>query len=105
MAEMKPTAKMKKGVKLIQDNLGIMCTDKSFEGVKKFLDENLSKLEGVDFREKRQPSEKQMKGVAFIEKMLNVEFTGSSMKDASDFLDEHFEEAQAKAAYFKEHKK
>ena len=105
MADIKPSAKMKKGIKIIEENLHIKYTGKTFDDAKKFLDENLPKLNDIDFRESKSPSEKQLKGIHFIESMLGVQFTGSSMKDASDFLDEYFDQAKQKSGYLKEHKK
>ena len=102
MSEIKISPKMKRAIKLIQDNVGIKFMGSSFDEAKDFLDKNLSKLNEVDFRANKKPSEKQEKGVKFIESMLNVEFTGSSMKDASDFIDEYFEQAQNKAKNLKE---
>lgn len=105
MSGAKISPKMKKGIKLIEVNLKIKFNGSTFEEAKAFLDEHLSKLNDVDFRESKKPSEKQMKGINFIESMLGLEFTGKTMKDASDFLDAHFEEAKNKAEYLKERKK
>lgn len=84
--EVKVSAKMKKGISLIEMHLGIKYRGHNFEDASKFLEENLPKLKGVDFRERKKPSDKQVKFISLIESTLKVTFEGSSMKEASDFI-------------------
>ena len=92
--ELQPSSKMKKGVKLCEEVLGVKCEDMSFDGVKKFLDENMPKLKDIDMRERKEPSEKQGYAIDFIESVLNIEFKGKSMKDASEFISQYYDKAK-----------
>ena len=63
--------------------------------MKKFLDENMSKIKNIDMREHKEPSEKQEYAIDYIESVLDdVEFTGKTMKDASDFISKYYDKAK-----------
>lgn len=100
-----PSAKMKRAIKLIESTLKLKYKGKTFDDAKKFLDENLPKLDGVDFRESKVPSEKQEKGIKLVNDMLGIEFTGTSMADASKFLEQYLDKAISKAQSIKKGKK
>lgn len=85
--------KQKKAIKNIEIVTGIKFTGKSQEEASKFLDENLPKLEGVDFRKYKKPSAKMEKGIKFCESILGVEFQGSTMLEASEFLGKYLQKA------------
>lgn len=86
---LKPSAKMKKAVKVIEETLHIKCKDKSFEGVQKFIQDNLEKSKEIDIRSVRPPSDKMLKAIAKCEEVLGVRFEGKSMLDASNYLSEN----------------
>lgn len=87
------STKQKKAIKNIELVTGIKFTGKTQEEASKFLDENLSKLEGIDFRQYKKPSPKMEKGIKFCESILGVEFQGSTMLEASDFLGKYLQKA------------
>lgn len=89
-----PSSAMAKAARSIQRDLNIQLEGsiKSFDDVKKFLDENMEKWR--EFLGNRPPSEKQLNGVKLIESKLNIEFEGEmTMKDVSEFLDEYLKTA------------
>lgn len=95
MAEPKVSPKMKKGIKVCETILGIKYKGKSFDEAKKFLEENLPKIEGKDIRAYKEPSKKMWDGIALITQELRVEFTGTTMLDASNFIGKYMEKAIA----------
>lgn len=94
---MNVSSKQKKAIKLIERHLGIKFNGKTQQDVSSFLEENLPKLQEVDFMSNKSPSEKQMKGIKLISDFLHIEFEGKTMRDASDFLEEYLSEAIEKA--------
>ena len=93
MKELKPTTKMRKGIKMIEELLGIKYKGKTFDDASKFLEEYLPQIQGKDIREVREPSEKMLRGISFIQSMLHVEFTGKTMKEASEFISQYMDQA------------
>lgn len=91
---MKVSTKMKKGIKVCEEILGVKYTGKSFDEAKEFLDKNLPKIKGKDIRDYRAPSEKMYKAIDFIEKTLEVEFTGKTMQEASEFISSWLQKAK-----------
>lgn len=89
--ERKPSTKMKKAVNLIEMVTGLKPENESFKEYSKFIEEHISKLDGVDIRNYYKPSKKMLDAIARIEIEKNIRFNGSTMKEASEFLDEHLE--------------
>lgn len=90
----KVSTSMKKGIKACETILGIKYSGKTFDEAKKFLDENLPKIQGKDMREHIEPSEKMWKGIGFITQMTGQEFTGTTMKEASEFISRNLDKAK-----------
>lgn len=94
MSEPKVSTKMKKGIKICEEILGIKYTGKTFDEAKEFLDTNLPKIQGKDVREKRDPSTKMWSAIGFIQDTLHVEFKGHNQKEASEFISTYFDKAK-----------
>lgn len=82
----KVSAKMRKGINLCEEVLGIKYTGKTFEEAIAFLDENMPKLEGVDVLAKREPSDKMWTMIGWIQRVTGEEFKVTTMREASDFI-------------------
>ena len=89
----KVSTNMRKGIKAIEEILGIQYKGKTFDDAHKFLDEYLPKIKDKDIRDYRPPSDKMLKGIEIIRRTLGVEFDGSTMREASEFLDEYLPQA------------
>lgn len=90
----KVSSKMRKGIKLCEEVLGVKYKGKTFDEAKEFLDDNMPKIQNVDIRERREPSEKMWFAIGFIEKVLNVKFEGNNQKQASEFISSYLDKAK-----------
>ena len=88
------SSSMKKGIKACEVMLGIKYSGKSFDDAKKFLDENLPKIQDKDMRDYMEPSDKMWKGIGFITQMTGEEFHGTTMKEASEFISRNLDKAK-----------
>ena len=82
----KITSKMRKIIKIIENNLNIKFYGKSFSDAKDFIDKNIEDSYKVDTREKRSPTQKQIDCIRKIEEDKKIKFRGRTMKEASDFI-------------------
>lgn len=96
---MKPSSKMLKAMRLIQNDLNIKFEGDrdDFTQVKEFLDEHMETWrERID---NAAPSENQLKGVKLIEEKLGITYTGeNTRKEVSEFLDSYLSKAFSKTS-------
>lgn len=94
MGNLKISPKMKKGIKVCELILGVKFEGSSFDDASKFLNENLSKVQGKDIRDYMEPSDKMWSCISYIQKNTEERFEGTSMKQASEFISQNLEKVR-----------
>lgn len=99
--------KMKKGIAMCEEILGVKFQGSTFEEAHTFLDENLPKCKDKDIREYRRPSDKMISAITWIQQVTGEPYHGKTMKDASEYIERNLEKARASSgqSYKKKGKK